>query len=106
MKPILRPILSSFLLVTVAVASSAAADWTAGMKAGKATPQSLGPLAFGPDGILLAADTRGAALFAFATGDTQPVTDVKPLKVETINQKIAALLGTSADQILIQDLVV
>src|SRR5215210_6641493 len=61
-----------------------AANWTAGMKEGKLELKSAGPIAFGPEGILLIADT----------------------KAEGINQKVAGLLGTSADQILIEDLAV
>ena len=61
----------------------------------------MGPLAFGPEGILFVADTKAAAVVALATADTQPASGAKLLKVERINQKIAALLGTSADQILI-----
>jgi hypothetical protein len=83
-----------------------AANWTAGMKEGKAEFKSMGPLAFGPEGILLVADTKSAAVVAIATGDTTPAKEAKPLKVEGINQKIAGLLGTGADQILISDLIV
>ena len=71
------------------------------MKEGKAMLQSAGPLAFGPEGILLIADTKAAAIVAVATGDTKAAANVKPLKVEAINEKVAALLGTTADQILI-----
>ena len=83
-----------------------AANWTAGMKEGKPEFKSMGPLAFGPEGILIVADTKSAAVVAIATGDTTPARDTKPLKVEGINQKIAGLLGTSADQILISDMAV
>lgn len=83
-----------------------AANWTAGMTEGKLEVKSMGPLAFGPEGILLVADTKSAAVVAIATGDTTPAKDAKPLKVEGVNQKIAGLLGTSADQILISDMVV
>ena len=67
----------------------------AGMQDGKAEFKSMGPLAFRPDGILFVADTRAAAVTAVATGDTQPASADKPLKVETINQKIAAFFGTT-----------
>ena len=77
-----------------------------GMKEGKATFKSIGPLSFGPDGILFIADTKGAAITAVDTGDTKPASGAKSLKVEGINQKIAALLGTAADQILIDDVTV
>ena len=79
---------------------------TDGMKSGPAAFKSMGPLAFGPDGILFVADTKSAAVVAIVTGDTTPAPASKALKVEGLNQKIAALLGTAADQILIDDLVV
>ena len=90
------------LVCTVA----AAGNWTAGMNEGKATFKSMGPLAFGPDGILFVADTKSAAVVAIDTGDRKAASGEKALKVEGINQKVAALLGTGADQILIDDLVV
>jgi hypothetical protein len=83
-----------------------AAKWTSEMKEGKPEFKSMGPLAFGPDGILFVADTKAAAITAIATGDTKSAANAKPLKVEAINQKIAALLGTAADQILISDLAI
>jgi hypothetical protein len=83
-----------------------AANWTDGMKEGKPEFKSMGPLAFGPEGILFVADTKAAAITAIATGDTAPAKDAKALKVEGVNQKIAGLLGTSADQILIDDMMV
>ena len=83
-----------------------AAKWTSGMNEGKPEFKSMGPLAFGPDGVLFIADAKGAAITAIATGDTKPASNAKQLQVEAINQKIAALLGASADQILINDLAV
>ena len=46
-----------------------AAEYTSGMKSGKAELQSAGVMAFGPDGILLVGDPMGAAIFAIDTGD-------------------------------------
>ena len=99
-------ILLGLLTLSLSLAGARAADWTAGMKEGKVSPASIGQLAFGPDGILFIADTKGAAIFAIATGDTSPATGSQPLKVERINQKAAALLGTAAEQILIDDIAV
>ncbi|HXJ58126.1 MAG TPA: hypothetical protein VNU68_15835 [Verrucomicrobiae bacterium] len=82
------------------------AQWTAGMKEGKAEFKSMGPLAFGPEGILFIADAQAAAIVAVATGDTKPATGETTIKVEALNQKIASLLGTTADQLLIEDLAV
>jgi len=83
-----------------------AADWTAGMKEGKPEFKSMGPLAFGPEGILFVADSRSAAVTAIATGDTGKSETAPEFRVEGINQKIAGLLGTGADQIIIDDMVV
>jgi hypothetical protein len=95
-----------------------AVDWTAGMSEGTAELKSMGPLAFGPDGILFIADAKSAAIVAVATGDKPAATaaaepvlasdaaEAKPLKVDAIDQKVAALLGTKADEILINDLAV
>ena len=88
------------------IRSADAARWTSGMKEGKPEFKSMGPLAFGPEGVLFVADTKAAAITAIATGDAKPTADAKPFKVEAINQKIAALLGSSADQILINDMAV
>ena len=106
----MKTIYQNTLLTLVALGLFApgghAANWTAGMKEGKAEFKSMGPLAFGPDAILFIADTKAAAIVAVATGDTTPATGTKLLKLEGVNQKIAAMLGTGADQILINDLAV
>jgi len=104
--------LSLLLVLTLAAScllgsgSNSAARWTAEMKEGKAEWQSAGPLAFGPEGILFVADTQAAAILAVATGDVKATAAAKPLKIEGLNQKVAALLGTTPDQILIEDLAV
>jgi len=82
------------------------ANWTSGMSKGKAAFQSMGPLAFGPEGILFIADSKAAAITAVDLGDNTTPTAAKELKVEGINQKLAGLLGTAADQILIDDMAV
>jgi len=105
MKPIIRHLAIPGLAVSLLLSSARAANWTAGMTEGKPAFKSISQLAFGPEGILFVADTKSAAVVAVATGDTKAGAG-KPLKVEGINQKIAAMLGTSADQILIDDLAV
>ena len=87
------------------VAPVSADNHKSGMKAGKADLQSAGVLAFGPDGILFVGDSYGAAVFALDTGDTKAVS-VGSVSVKGVNEKVAAMLGTSADQILIEDMVV
>src|SRR5439155_17183489 len=106
MKQIIRHIGAALLLLALLAQVAAAANWTTDMKEGKLTLKSAGPLAFGPDGILFVADTRAAAIVAIATGDSTASAAKEMLQVKGINQKIAALLGTTAEQILINDLAV
>lgn len=68
--------------------------------------KSAGPLAFGPDGILFVADTQGAAIFAINTNDRIPGSTEGTLSVEGIDSKIAALLGASPREIMINDMAV
>lgn len=94
------------LIAAALVASTAHAGVTAGMKEGKPAFKSMSQLAFGPEGVLFVADTKAAALVAIATGDTRAAAGAVAVKAEAINEKIAALAGTAADQILIEDLAV
>ncbi len=66
--------------------------------------KSAGPLAFGPGGVLIAADPKAASLVSFETGDSKA--EGGPVQIKGINAKVAALLGTSADAIRIVDLAV
>lgn len=99
-------VLLAWLALVMCVPQVQATNWLADMKEGKPEIKSMGPLAFGPDGVLFVADTRSAAIVAIATGDVKTAAGGQAVKIEGINQKIAALLGTTADQILIDDMAV
>ena len=47
-------------------------------------------------------DTAGAAVFAYDTNDNKPAGPGK-VEIADLNGKIAALLGTTADQVNLQD---
>ncbi len=68
--------------------------------------ESGGPLTFGPDDVLFIADNRGAAIFALEMGDRLSGGAPGTKNVPDIDQKIAALLGTDAREIQINDLAV
>jgi hypothetical protein len=106
MKRISLLILLTVFASAISMHNTGAAAWTAGMTEGKPAFQSMGQLSFGPDGILFIADTKAAAIVAVATGDTKSAPATKLLKVEGINQQIASLLGTSPEQILIEDMAI
>lgn len=100
-----RSLLAGTLMAALASAAWAA-DAPAGLdKSGKPDLKSAGALAFGPEGVLLVGDPQGAALFAIGV-PTSKVAAASDLKLEKIDEKVAALLGTKADGILINDLAV
>src|SRR5438045_4080242 len=92
--------LASGLLVLTVLAFAAS---TNGLTLGKADLKSAGPLAFGPDGILFIGDSVQASIFAIDTEDNKKAAS-KDVDIKGLNEKIAALAGTSADQILVNDL--
>lgn len=84
-----------------------AAEKTAGLgQTGKAELKSAGPLAFGPTGVLFVGDPQGAAIFAIGVDAAPKSQTPGKVSLEGIDGKIAALLGTKAADILINDLAV
>ena len=68
--------------------------------------QYAGPLAFAPNGVLLIGDTNAAMLYAVETKDITALKNKGQINLNQVDKKIAAALGTSADNILINDLAV
>jgi hypothetical protein len=85
---------------------SRAANLTAGMQKGTPELKSAGPATFAPQGILLVGDTQGATIYAIVTGDKSSGSPSQPFGVENVDQKIAASLGTTPADILINDMAV
>ena len=92
---------ASLFVPAVAVAAPKGLD-----QKGKPALKSAGPLAFAPEGVLLVGDPQGAAVFAIDTDEPEGQSTGGAINVQQIDRKIAALLGTSADQILVNDLAV
>lgn len=95
--------LCTFAFSCLALTLSNAAE-PAGLAEGKAEFKSMGPIAFAPDGTLFVADTKSAAITAISTGGAKAA--AKPVKIEELDKKIAAALGTKPDQILLNDMAV
>ena len=89
-----------FKIVMVAVIMAAATGWTLARPAAAPPPDmapalaSIGTLAFGPNGVLFAADPQGAAIYALGLGDQSAGGKAGAADVAAIDRKIAALLGT------------
>jgi hypothetical protein len=76
------------------------------VQTGKAGLKSAGALAIGPSGVLFVGDSAGAAIYALDVNDRSTGKAAASLEVKAINEKIAAMLGSTSDQIGINDLVV
>jgi hypothetical protein len=95
------------LAVLVALTGVAAAADVKGLtESGKPDLKSAGPLAFGPQGVLFVGDTQGAAIYAIGVGEAPKAALGDNFKVEGIDGKVAAALGTEAADIRINDVAV
>jgi hypothetical protein len=105
-----RPVVSFLAMLAVlplAYGTAVGADEEIkGLSRGKPEILSAGPLAFGERGLLFAADPIAAALWAIDTADRPAKRAEGKIDVEGIDAKVAALLGTTAAEIAIQDLAV
>jgi hypothetical protein len=98
-----RPLFRSLIALAVVSSPLLAADGE--MQKGTPDLKHAGSLAFAPEGVLLVGDAQNAAIFAIATNDTG-ATDKGEVNIEGINQKIAAMIGSSADDTIINDMAV
>src|SRR5215471_3390875 len=103
---VLGGIAIALCLVPTVVLNAAREAPVAESSIGKVQLMSASQLAFGPNGVLFVGDSIGGSIVAIETGDTKAPTSSANLDIEGIDQKIAALLGTSADQVLINDVTV
>lgn len=93
------------LVIALFATTGFSAALTDSLKPGKADIKSAGAMAFAPEGVLFVGDSVGGNIFAFDTQD-RTASQAGPVDIAGINEKIAAMLGTMPDQILINDLAV
>lgn len=77
-----------------------------GLKVGTPSIKSVGPLAFGPEGILFIGDNAGAAIFAVDVGDAEPGGGHQPVSLDNFDMSLASYLGCSRDDVSIRDMAV
>ena len=95
------------VLMLIAATPGTPTGQTSGVTSGIGpTPQHLGPLTFGPDAVLFAADAQ--EVFIYALDLSQQVAGGVPgtRNVPAVDDRIAALLGTDASNLIITDLAV
>src|ERR1700722_12716158 len=93
--------LVSALAVTVTAARKVASP-APDLPAGKVQLMSAGALTFGPNGVLFVGDSVGGSIVAIDTQDNK-TSAAKSINVQGVDEKIAALVGVTPDQIMIND---
>ena len=94
----------AMVALTALVPVAHSADW--GLEKGTADLKSAGPLAFGPDGILLVGDTKAATVFAIDTGDASGDPAKARFTIKALNKKVADFVGEDAQRVTLNDIVV
>jgi hypothetical protein len=95
--------LTAALALGLTAARQPAASPTPDLPSGKVQLSSAGALAFSPDGVLFVGDSVGGAIVAIDTDDHKAVSTAPKVNVQGIDEKIAALVGVTPDQIVIND---
>lgn len=105
MKPpfiMLKKFLTVALILSVFIGSAK----VPGMKKGTPDIVSLSVLEFNKNGILFIGDSKAGVVFAIDLNDNKNSTNDKPLNVLDIESKLAGMLGTTAENIMIHDMAV
>ena len=85
--------------------ASAPSTGTYGMRVAPIKLESVGVMTFGSDATLYVADSRAGAVYAIDVGETDRDTTTSGIEIKAIEDRIAAALGTSKDEIRIHDMV-
>jgi hypothetical protein len=83
-----------------------AVDTKYGLTIGNPAIKSVGPITFGPDGILFVADNANATILAIDVGDADTVTEAQPLDMDQLDTRLAAYLGCAREDVVIRDMAV
>jgi hypothetical protein len=94
------------VLMFVALAAYAPAGAPTRVAAAGPQLQSIGPLGFGPNGVMYAADSVAGKIYALDLGAQATGGAPGTANVDNFTQKVAAMLGTEAAQVAVTDLVV
>jgi len=77
-----------------------------GLRIGTPDVRAAGPITFGPAGILFLADNEAAKVFAVDVGDAGPAAGAEPFDLESVDARLASLLGCGPDDVAIRDIAV
>ncbi len=77
-----------------------------GLQVGTPEIASVGPITFGPDGILFVADNARATVLAIDVADDGDTAEPDAFELDHVDAKLAAFLGCDADDVMVRDLAV
>ncbi|MDE2779613.1 MAG: hypothetical protein OXI91_08065 [Chloroflexota bacterium] len=77
-----------------------------GLAMGSPGIKSVGPLAFGPEGVLFVGDNVGASIFALDVGDAPAGSQSQTLDLEDLDTSLASYMGCSREDVQIRDMAV
>lgn len=95
-------ILAGIILIAWSLPDRSATD---GFQVGTPDIQSANALTFGPENVLFIGDSQGAAVFALDVRD-EAAQHTAPVTIDNLDAKVAALLGTTKEDISINDIAV
>lgn len=88
------------------IISLQASDADPNMKKGTPDIKSISKLVFNEEGVLFLGDAVGANIFAINLNDSEKSDFEEGLTIEDVESEIAAMLGTTAENVLIHDMAV
>ena len=77
-----------------------------GLEVGDPQIKSVGPMVFGPDGILFVGDNVGATIFAIDVSDTDLSNTDHSINLENVDVPLASYLGCDRADLLVRDIAV
>ena len=77
-----------------------------GLAMGSPGIKSVGPLAFGPEGVLFVGDNVGATIFALDVGDETITGDARAIDLDNLDTSLASYLGCAREDVQIRDMAV
>lgn len=77
-----------------------------GLRVGTPDVRSVGPITFGPAGILFVADNVSAKVFAIDVADPDESAATDPFELADVDAYVGSFLGCDASDVLVQDMAV
>lgn len=95
-----------FSITSLVASTGNPGSWKAGFTTGNPNVQSINAMAFGPEGILFIGDSQNAQVVAMDTQEDAAAEATESINLEKVDEHLAAMLGTTADALVIQDMAV